>query len=421
MSQLPTAKRVFFGWWVTGGAFALAVFGWGLGFYGPPVFLSVLQHERGWSPALVSAAITVHYLIGAAISARLPVLHVRFGAAPVTQIGVIFLALGVFGWSIAAAPWQLFVATLFSGAGWGSTSSSALNAIITPWFNRARPTALGLAYNGASVGGVIFSPLWVAAIHFLGFPMAASAIGVATVVTVCVIAQMLFAKSPGHMGLQPDGDAQGAASTDLTSPLAKPLPGALLWRDWKFQTLAVGIALALFAQLGLFTHLFSLLVPALGAQRAGFLMAIATVLSIAGRTVMGWAVQRGGDRRLFAVANYGVQLVGSIALLAAGGTNVYLLVLGVVLFGVGVGNTTSLPPLIAQVEFVKSEVIRVVALIVSMAQAAYAFAPAIFGLIREIAPGGAAGTAPGVFITAALLQGLAIVAILVGRNVARRQ
>lgn len=420
MSQLPATKRIFFGWWVTGGAFVLAVFGWGLGFYGPPVFLSVLQYERGWSPALISAAITVHYLIGAAISARLPLLHDRFGAAPITQAGAVLLALGIFGWSIAAAPWQLFVATLFSGAGWGSTSSSALNAIITPWFNRARPTALGLAYNGASVGGVIFSPLWVAAIHLLGFPMAASAIGVATIVTVSVIAQALFAKGPGSMGLQPDGDAQGATPANLTSPLAKPLPGALLWHDWMFQTLAVGIALALFAQLGLFTHLFSLLVPALGAQRAGFLMAIATVLSIAGRTAMGWAVQRGGDRRLFAVANYSVQFVGSIALLAAGGSNVFLLVLGVVLFGVGVGNTTSLPPLIAQVEFIKSEVVRVVALIVSMAQAAYAFAPAIFGLVREMAPGDAAGAAPGVFIAAAVLQGLAILAMLAGRNVLRR-
>ena len=44
-----------------------------------------------------------------------------------------------------------------------------------------------------------------------------------------------------------------------------------------------------------------------------------------------------------------------------------------------------MPPLIAQVEFVKDDVPRVVALIVAIGQATYAFAPAAFGLIREFA------------------------------------
>ena len=39
-----------------------------------------------------------------------------------------------------------------------------------------------------------------------------------------------------------------------------------------------------------------------------------------------------------------------------------LLLLGVLLFGVGIGNVTSMPPLIAQVDFVKDDVPRVVAL-----------------------------------------------------------
>jgi hypothetical protein len=52
-----------------------------------------------------------------------------------------------------------------------------------------------------------------------------------------------------------------------------------------------------------------------------------------------------------------------------------------------------------------------VALIVGVAQAGYAFAPATFGLVRELAP-----HAPGVFIAAAVAQGLAICAFSIGRN-----
>ena len=68
------------------------------------------------------------------------------------------------------------------------------------------------------------------------------------------------------MGLTPDGDAPGAPVAFITSEHARPLPGALLWRDRRFLTLAAGMALGLFAQIGLVAHLFSLLVPALGAH-----------------------------------------------------------------------------------------------------------------------------------------------------------
>ena len=413
------AGPAFFGWKVTGGAFVLAVFGWGLGFYGPPVFLGVLHATRGWSLGLISAAITVHYLVGSALAAQLPALHARFGLARFTQFGVFALSIGLVGWAMVTEPWQLFVAAAVSGAGWSATSAAAINAIIAPWFVRARPSALGMAYNGGSVGGIVFSPLWVAAIALMGFPLAAGVIGLVAAVTVSVIAATLFARTPQEMGLSPDGDAPGAAPVSVTSPQARPLPGSLLWRDRTFLTLAAGMAFGLFAQLGLVTHLFSLLLPTFGAQRAGFAMALVTVMAIGGRTLLGWLMPIGADRRLVACLGYGTQLAGSLAFLAAGGMDVALLLLGIILFGAGFGNTTSLPPLVAQVEFVKDEVIRVVALIVAIAQAGYAFAPAVFGLIRELMPpaaGAPAGAAPWVFIAAAIFQALAIAAMLVGRN-----
>jgi hypothetical protein len=419
MVAITHSSGTFYGWRVVGAAFVLAVFGWGMGFYGPPVFLSVIREARGWPLALVSTTVTVHFLVGAVVGARLPALHRRFGASAVTKAGALSLAVGILGWSTATQPWQLFVATALSGAGWGAMSAAAINAIVSPWFVRTRPAALAMAYNGGSIGGVIFSPLWVAAIGVLGFPLAAAAIGLVVALTMWVLADLVFSRTPEKMGLTPDGDAPGTQPAPLTSPTARPLPGALLWRDRKFITLAAGMAFGLFAQIGLVAHLFSLLSPALGAQQAGLAMGLATALAIAGRTVIGWAMPLGADRRLVACAGYGVQLAGSIVLIVAAGTGVPLLILGVVLFGIGFGNSTSLPPLIAQVEFVKDDVMRVVALIVGISQGAYAFAPAAFGLIRELAPhvaDAAPGAAPFLLAAAALVQALAMCAFLAGRG-----
>jgi MFS family permease len=402
--------RRFYGWRVLAAAFVLAVCGWGMGFYGPPIYLHAVRAARGWPLALVSTAVTTHFLVGAIIVANLPALYRRFGIATVTKLGGLALAAGIITWATAAAPWQLLAATVFSGFGWATSGGAAINAIVSPWFVRTRPAALSMAYNGASIGGVVFSPLWVAAIDGLGFPAAATVVGVAVALTVWVLAEVFFSRTPRQMGLAPDGDV-------LDAPVAvrpvRPVPSGSLWRDRRFLTLAAGMSIGLFVQVGLIAHLFSLLVPALGEQLAGFAMGAATAAAIAGRTVVGWLMPAGADRRRVACANYVVQIAGSLAFLAAAGTSVPLLIAGVLLFGVGIGNTTSLPPLIAQAEFAEADVGRVVALIVAISQGAYAFAPAAFGLIRELA-GADSGALP-FFAAAAVIQGLAIVAFLIGR------
>jgi uncharacterized membrane protein len=412
-----TAGR-FFGWRVVSAAFVLAIFGWGIGFYGPPVFLSAVHDARGWPVALISTAVTAHFLVGAFAGANLPALYRRFSVPTVTKVGALCLALGVFGWATAVSPWQLFVATALSGAGWGTMSAAALNAIVSPWFVRTRPAALAMAYNGGSIGGVIFSPLWVLAVGALGFANAAAAIGLAMAFIMWVLADLFFSRTPQQMGLAPDGDAPGTPATTVTLPLAKPLPGALLWTDCRFMTLSAGMALGLFAQIGLTAHLFSLLVPALGTQRAGLAMGLVTAMAVAGRTLLGWLMPLGTDRRLLACTSYAAQLAGSIVLIAAAGASVPLLLLGIILFGAGFGNATSLPPLIAQVEFVKDDISRAVAIMVGIAQGAYAFAPATFGLIRDLGPDApvmAPGAAPYVFAAAGIVQALAIAAFLAGR------
>jgi hypothetical protein len=407
----------FYGWRVVGATFVLAVFGLGMGFHGPAVYLHAVHERTGWPLTLISMAVTVHFQAGAVVVANLPALHRRFGIPAVTKAGSILLAVGVFGWAVAAAPWQLFAATLLSGAGWVTMGVAAINAIVAPWFDRDRPAALAMAYNGGNIGGVVFSPLWAAAIGAIGFPAAAAAIGLVMVITMWILAETVFSRTPAQMRSPPDGDKTHTLS--ITSSAAEPLPGSRLWRDARFLTLAAAMALGLFAQIGLAVHLFSLLVPALGATPAGLAMGLVTAMAILGRTLIGWAMPAGADRRLVASASHAVQIAGCVAFMAADGTSVPLLVLGVVLFGAGFGNGTWLPPLIAQAEFVADDVPRVVALIVAISQAAYAFAPVVFGVIREFtAPAADAGSgaAPGLFIVAAIVQGLAISAFLAGRR-----
>ena len=409
-------RHSFFGWRVVWAAFLLAVFGWGIGFYGPPIYLHAIVERRGWPVWLVSAAQTAHFLVGAAVVANLPAAYKRFGLPAVTKAGAISLGIGVCGWACALEPWHLFAATLLSGAGWVAMGAAAVNAIVSPWFDRGRPLALATAYNGASIGGVVFSPLWVAAISTLGFGSAAVFIGIVTVAVVWWLADRLFSTTPAEMGLAPDGAEPAEAAVATAAESNPAASSAQLWRDWRFITLAGGMALGLFAQIGLLAHLYSLLVPALGAGLAGLAVGSATAAAIAGRMIGGAILRPGIDRRLVAAASYAVQIVACILFIVAAGTSVPLLLFAVLLFGSGIGNATSLPPLIAQVEFAKTRVARAVALIVAVAQAGYAFAPLVFGIIRDVSPGGATRHAPWLFVAAASIQAAAIGCFLAGRR-----
>lgn len=369
----------FAGWTVTWVAFTVAVFGWGIGFYGPGVFLQTLHQTKGWSIGTISAAITAHFLIGAAIVAFLPELHRMFGMANATIAGAVLTALGIFSWSSAVAPKHLFFAAIVSGSGWAMTSGAAINAMIAPWFDQDRPKALSHAFNGASIGGVLFTPLLVWLIAGIGFQPAAFALGFAMVLIVGLLSHQWLRHGPADLGVATDG--KPLASTAKPERDAVRLPRWTLIQTKHFITVSAAFALALFAQVGLLAHLLARLSPELGSTGAAAALSLTTIAAVAGRYLLGWLIGS-HDRRYAACVNFLVQSFG-VGLLCIG-TGIPILLVGCVLFGLGVGNVAALPALIAQKEFRAADVGTVVALVIAINQAVFALAPAILGSLRDI-------------------------------------
>ena len=216
--------------------------------------------------ALVSSAVTLHFLVGAVVVANLPALYRKFGLPAVTKAGrrgpgAGRAGLGGGARAVAAVARHAVQRRRLGRDGSGRRQRHHRAVVL-----HKRPAALAMAYNGASIGGVVFSPLWVLAIGSFGFPMAAAVIGVVMVV------DHLAARRPGVLahaaehrpgaGRRSDGRAGGQSPRPPHGPAGPPAVArpALL-------TLAAGMALGLFAQIGLIAHLFSLLVS--GFRRAG--------------------------------------------------------------------------------------------------------------------------------------------------------
>ena len=369
------------------------MFGWGVGFYGPGVYLAALHRSHDWPIATISLAITAHFLVSAVLITALPDAYRRFGVASVTIAGAFCAAAGAVVWTSAPQIWLLVPALLLSGVGWSAMSGAALNLIVAPWFERDRPKAISMAFNGASIGGLLFTPLWTILIAHVGLTAAGLTIAIATIVVICPLAGLILRRT-----------APGSAAK--TAP---PLPRRALLGQCRFLTLSAAFALGLFVQIGLFAHLIARLEPAFGATIAALAISLATLCAVLGRSVMGWLLGE-HDRRLAAAANLLVQAAGT--LLLAFGESMAPLALGCVLFGVGVGNLTSLPPLIAQREFRPADVGTVVALITAINQAVFAFAPAVFGALRDVT-----GAYVEVFLAGAALQAVAAGIVVLGRRI----
>lgn len=351
------------------GAFFIAMFAWGFAFYGPPIFLKAVVSQTHWAVTLVSAAVTFHYLSGAAMVLVLPRVHARWGLASASAFGCFALAGGVLGWASAREPWQLFVAAAVSGTAWACLGAAGINAIVSRWFTRDRPVALARAYNGASIGGVLFSPLWSVAIERFGFGVASGLLSAVMLVVVLAICATV-------LRWEPEGGRFRAVG-DPGLPGGGARPAQIAWTHPRFLSLTIALTCGLVAQIGVLTHLYSILYPRLGPQGAGWAMAAATLCAVFGRSLASWRMRVQPDRRVIAAQFYLLQLCGCLwvaAFLDAG----YLACIGVLLFGLGIGNALSLPPLIAQAEFAIEAVPRVVARFVGVSQAFYAFAPAAF-------------------------------------------
>jgi predicted MFS family arabinose efflux permease len=254
---------------------------------------------------------------------------------------------------------------------------------------------------------VLFTPLWVALIAKIGFVGAASLIGVVMLAVLWPLAGRYLAPTPESLAVAPDGGAAPPAAAPSIQPARPHASFAALLRDRRFATLSVAFALGLFAQIGLVAHLVTRLAPVFGAGNAAAAVSLATACAVIGRLLLG-ALLGGADRRLVAMSNFAMQACGVVCV--ALGTNGVALLFGCVLFGLGIGNLVSLPPLIAQGEFAQADVPRVVALVTAVNQAVFAFAPVIFGLLAQVSDG---YVVP--FMVAAAIQIIAGIVVILGR------
>lgn len=402
--RLRAATRHFHGWKVVATCFVVASFGWGLGLFGSSVYLQAITAAHGWPVAEVASAITLFFLVSAAVQRVVGHGIDRWGARPVLALGTASMATGVALLGQASAPWQLYPCFVLVGIGWSTLSTTGISATVAPWFERHQGRSITLAIMGASVGAILGVPLLLLALARLGLGPGLAVAGLlAACVLLPLIGWVLRFRGPAELGLRRDGDAPSRNSAPLE---ADPPISAHANRRVLLWSAAAGFALGLTVQIGFITHHLALAETLLGTAGAGLLVSATGLVALIGRLILARIVDGVNVRRLAA----GMLLLQTAALLAiALWPSVHVLIGASLAYGYAIGHVTTLGPVVVRREFGAATFGATYGSAATVIQFASAFGPALLGLLRDAFGGYGPGLALAALATlaggAALLFG----------------
>ena len=370
-------EPVFYGWRVVQGTLLVAFVAWAFALYGPSVYIDALSRIHGWSTASVSLALSMAFLVNALSIGFVGTWVGRHGPQVVMSVGAVVMATGIVALGFVTEPWQMVAAFVTMGLGWSCLSTIAVSATIAPWFEKFQGKAISTAFLGASLGGMLGVPITLLLVEGLGFTMAMTAIGVTIIVSILPISIWVLRRRPQDMGLWPDGMAPETRQTPIDE---QQWTRAQALKTFALRSTIITFGLALMVQLGFLSQQVKLLQTEISPTLTGLTILASGSLAFAGRVVLA----RIADQVNIRVAGAVVLVLAAIGLLVAALSHTALwLIVGVLLFGLNVGNLTTLPALIVRREFGAASFGKVFGVTGTFMQLLNACGPALFGLLHD--------------------------------------
>jgi MFS family permease len=328
------------GWRIVAVCFWVAIFGWGLGFYGQTVYVAELHSLYGWPTSLISSGTTFFYLFGALLVVFVSEAIRNIGPRNCLLVGVLAMAAAAVLIGRVTEPWQLYAADAVLAFGWAGTSLGVITNTLGLWFDQKRGMAISLALNGASFGGIVGVPLLVVAIGRFGFSGAMMSAAVVMLALTIPVILVFVGRPPAARRVEMKPAGPDAVSATRIRTLAL--------RDTAFLTVTIAFALVLCAQVGFVVHLIAFLDPLIGREHAAIAVAVLTAMAVVGRVLFSTVIDQ-LNQRLASAISFASQAV-ALAIILNSRSEV-LLIGACALFGFSVGNLITLPSLIVQREF----------------------------------------------------------------------
>jgi MFS family permease len=398
---MPLLRRVFYGWYVVAAVLVMSTAFSGFIFYNLSVLLAAFVAEKGFPVALASSATASFFVAAGFAGVVAGWLADRIDVRLVIGSGATIAALALASVGVLDATWQLFAFHLVFGFAHGMCGLVPMTTVIARWFNVRRALAFSIGSTGLSLGGIAVTPFVALAVERYGLGATAHWMALGLFLGIVPLALLVVRPSPQSMGLAPDGLSRAEASA---APPTASVSLAETLRHGYFYAVSVAYLFVLGAQVAGIAHLYRLASTRDGTETAALVVAAVAASSTIGRLI-GGAILLKVPARAFALAMMAMQALGLFGLGFAQGR--WAILAGVVVFGLTMGNTLMLHPLLLVERFGTRDYGRIYALSQLASVWGLAGGAAVVGVIYEASGG---YEVPFVAIAIATILGLAVLA-----------
>jgi MFS family permease len=285
----------------------------------------------------------------------------RIGARWVILSGVGFIGLPLIlmGWMNRF--WQYELLCVMEVLGYTLAGPIANQVLIARWFRVRRGRAMGYAYLGLGLGGVVAPPLANLFIRSFGWRHALELIGALILMVLFPVGFWITRSTPAEMGLMPDGVSPApGGNSDLDEPVASGVSAAV--RTANFWLILAGATLVIGAINAVIQH-FILFMKDQGysTTAATRFLSILLASSLGGRVVVGYFADRFKKKNTMAL--FYLLIGGAVPLLCVARQPMAAFAFTVV-FGFAMGADYMLIPLVTAESFGVASLGKLLALII---------------------------------------------------------
>lgn len=341
----------------------------GIMFYGLPFFFDFWVKDFGWSRATVTSGNVVgKIIVGPLLGFAAGWFIDRFGPKRLMLFGITMAGVAVMGFSTMTALWQFYFFYFLVAVGYMCGGPLPNQVLISRWFNKSRGKAMGIAYIGIGVGGMLVPQI----AKWLNMQMnwGSSLIILGVVMIVVSLPMALFVKENPVGKLKEH--KQGEPTISFKSIL----------KNKSFYLLAIGSMCSIGAVAGISQNLklFFSLDLKYSQGLAANVISLVLGASIIGRILMGWLADR-FPKKYVMILIYTLISISILLLYFASAPGVIYLF--AFIFGIGLGGDYMIIPLMAAELFGVKVMGRVMGLILTVDGLGEAFGPILAGGIRD--------------------------------------
>ncbi|HET6218680.1 MAG TPA: MFS transporter [Acidobacteriaceae bacterium] len=337
------SSRIFYGWWIVVAAFLNLFFSVGVIFYGFPVFYPAFTAGLGFARGQVTQGFLLGFLfLGLPCGVLTGAFIDRIGARRVILSGIGLIGVPLILMGQMHKLWQYEVLCLLEVVGYTLSGPISNQVLVSRWFHMRRGRAMGYAYLGLGLGGVVAPPVMNLLILHFGWRHALEATGTLILVVLFPVGLWLTRSGPEDMGLRPDGLA-AAHDSGAAQGASWSISAAIRTRN--FWLIVAGPLLVIGAINTVIQHfIYFMKDQGYSSTTAARYMSILLASSLGGRVLVGYIADHFKKKNTMAL--FYLLLAASIPILYLAQRPVAALSFAVI-FGFCMGADYMLIPLVA--------------------------------------------------------------------------